>query len=197
MNARRHSAGHTLVEMLVVAAVMIVAAAISVPYLKAYSAESHLVGSARQFKGRFRLAHSMAVRRGVYTAIRFEQSGARWRYSIYIDGDYDGVQSADIASGRDSRVAGPFPLDSGADGVRVGINSGVPAPPPDSGILQPGSDPIRFGSSNMVSFSPLGTATPGTFYLAGEVRQAAVRVTGGTARVRIMLCRGRKWVEQS
>ncbi len=48
----------------------------------------------------------------------------------------------------------------------------------------------------MVSFSPLGTATPGTFYLAGEGLQGAVRVTGGTARVRLMVCRGRKWVER-
>jgi hypothetical protein len=185
------------VELLVVAGIIVVGAAIAVPHIKAYSVEAHLLGSARQFKGRFRLAHSMAVRRGVYTAIRFEQSGAQWRYSIYADGDFDGVQAADIASGRDPRVAGPFPLDSGAPGVRVAINPGVPAPPPDSGMLAPGSDPIRFGPGNMLSFSPLGTATPGTFYLAGEFRQAAVRVTGGSARVRIMVCRGRKWVEQS
>jgi Tfp pilus assembly protein FimT len=197
MNARRHGAGYTLVEMLVVGAIIVVAATVSVPYLRAHSAESHLLGSARQFKARFREAYSMAVRRGVNTAIRFEQTGARWRYSIYVDGDWDGVQSADIASGRDPRVAGPFPLDSGAQGVRVGINPGVPAPPPDSGLLVPGSDPIRFGPGNMLSFSPLGTATPGTFYLAGEARQAAVRVTGGSARVRIMVCRGKRWVEES
>ena len=113
-----------------------------------------------------------------------------------MDGDWDGVRADDIASGRDPRVGGPFPLGSGADGVRIGINPGVPAPPPESGMLDPASDPIRFGPSRMVSFSPLGTATAGTFYLAGEVRQAAVRVTGGTARVRLMVCRGRKWVEQ-
>jgi prepilin-type N-terminal cleavage/methylation domain-containing protein len=197
MTTRKPCPGYTLVEMLVVAAIIVVAAAISVPYLKAYSAESHLLGSARQFKARFRQAHSEAVRRNVNTAIRFERAGSRWRYSIYVDGDFDGVQSADIASGRDPRVAGPFPLDSAAEGVRIGINPGVPAPPPDSGTLDPDSDPIRFGPAHMVSFSPLGTATSGTFYLAGEVRQAAVRVTGGTARVRIMVCRGRKWVEQS
>jgi hypothetical protein len=47
-----------------------------------------------------------------------------------------------------------------------------------------------------VSFSPLGTATPGTFYLAGEGLQGAVRVASGSARVRLMVCRGRKWVER-
>ena len=48
----------------------------------------------------------------------------------------------------------------------------------------------------MLSFSPLGTATPGTFYLAGDHAQAAVRVTGGTARVRLMLWRGGRWQER-
>ena len=93
-------------------------------------------------------------------------------------------------------MAGPFPLDSGAQGVRVAINGGVPAPTGErDAAAGQRSHPLRRG--DMVSFSPLGTATPGTFYLAGETKQAAVRVTGGSARVRIMLCRGRKWVEQS
>ena len=59
--------------------------------------------------------------------------------------------------------------------MRVGINPGMPAIPPESGRLT--GDPIRFGSSDMLSFSPLGTATPGTFYLAGDGAQAAVRVS--------------------
>jgi hypothetical protein len=196
MNADRRESGYTLLELLIVAAIMIAAAAIAVPHLKAYSVESHLLGSARVFKGKFRLARSMAARLNVYTAIRFERAGAAWNYSIYADGDFDGVQAADIASGRDTRVGGPFPLDSHAQGVRVGINEGVPAPPPDNGMLDPKGDPIRFGPGDMLSFSPLGGATPGTFYLAGETRQAAVRVTGTTGRVRIMMNRGSKWVEQ-
>ena len=152
------------------------------------------MGAAQVFKGRFRLAQSMAIRRGVETAIRFEtgRDGLAY-YSIYIDGNRNGVLSADIDRGRDTRVEGPIRLDSGASGVRVGINASVPAIPPDSGFLDP-TDPIRFGRSNMLSFSPLGTATPGTFYLAGENAQAAVRVNPGSARVRIMFCRGRKWV---
>jgi hypothetical protein len=76
----------------------------------------------------------------------------------------------------------------------VGINSGAPALPPDCGDLA--GDPIRFGSSDILSFSPLGTATPGTFYLAGDFAQAAVRVTGGSARVRLMVWRGGRWRER-
>ena len=46
-------------------------------------------------------------------------------------------------------------------------------------------------SVRRTEFSPLGTATPGTFYLAGDGAQAAVRVIGGSARVRLMTWRGR------
>ena len=55
---------------------------------------------------------------------------------------------------------------------------------------------MRFGDSDILSFSPLGTATPGTFYLAGDAGQAAVRVTGGSARVRLMVWRGGAWRER-
>jgi hypothetical protein len=48
----------------------------------------------------------------------------------------------------------------------------------------------------MLSFSPLGTATPGTFYVTNGRLQAAVRVTGGSGRVRLMVYRGKKWRDQ-
>ena len=153
------------------------------------------MAAAQQFCGQFREAYSMAVKNNVNTAIRFETGPKGPVYSLYRDGNGNGVLSTDIAKGRDVRVAGPFELSGGAADVRVGINANIPAIPPDSGQLDP-SDPIKFGASNMVSFSPLGTATPGTFYLAGEGLQGAVRVTGGSARVRLLVCRGRKWVER-
>jgi hypothetical protein len=163
--------------------------------VRAYSVDAHLLGAGNVFKGEFRKARSMAVRNNVYTAIRFEAAAAIPRYSVYMDGNFNGVRKEDIAKGIDPRVAGPFFLDAQATGVRVGINPGTPAIPPEKGILDP-NDPIKFGSSNMLSFSPNGTATPGTFYLAGQASQAAVRVTPGSARVRLMVCRNGKWLER-
>ena len=48
----------------------------------------------------------------------------------------------------------------------------------------------------MVSFSPLGTGTPGTFYLKNRWTMAGVRVTGASARVRIMILRGKRWIDR-
>ena len=181
--------GFSLVEMMVVVAVIFIMAAVGFPHFRAYTAEAHLLGVNRVFKGEFRKARSMAVRSGVYTGIRFERRLEGDVFAVYADGNGNGIRSADIRTGEDRLVAGPFPLDAAVPGVRVGIIPGIPVPPPGRGMLT--GDPIRFGRSDILSFSPLGTATPGTFYLAGDGAQAAVRVIGGSARVRLMTWRGR------
>lgn len=187
--------GYTLVESLVVIAVMLTAAAIGFPVMRARFADAHVLGAAREFKSQFRLAASEAVRANAYTGIRFERlADGDVQYAVYRDGDQDGVRSADIEDGVDTLVSGPFPLAGGAPGVHVGFFPGTPALPPERGTLS--GDPIRFGRSDILSFSPFGTATPGTFYLAGDAACAAVRVTGGSARVRLMLWRGGKWQER-
>jgi hypothetical protein len=187
--------GWTLTELLVAAGMVSVLAVFTLRQVRAYSVDAHLLGAGHAFKGEFRKARSIATRNNVYTAIRFEDKAAIPRYSVYVDGNFNGVRREDIDKGVDRRVAGPFFLDAQATGVRVGINPGTPAIPPDTGILDV-DDPIKFGPGDMLSFSPLGTATPGTFYLAGEAAQGAVRVTPGTARVRLMLCRNGKWIER-
>jgi hypothetical protein len=184
----------SLLEMLVVVALMGATVLAAAPALIAYRVETSILAAGRSFKEEFVKARSMAVRGNVYTAIRFERSGARPTFSVYRDGDGDGVKSADIALGIDERVSGPFPLSGRAPRVYVGFLPGVRAIPPDTGFLE--GDPIQFGSSDILSFSPLGTATPGTFYLAGEAIQGAVRVTPGSARVRLLLTRGATWIER-
>jgi prepilin-type N-terminal cleavage/methylation domain-containing protein len=187
--------GFSLVEMVVVVAILMVLAAVFAPNLKAYAVDAHLLGAGRQFKEEFLKARSLAVKTGVQTAIRFERRPDGAYFSVYADGNFNGVLAAEIATGTDVRVAGPFVLSGGAPDVRVAINPGTPAIPPQRGLLDT-SDPIRFGRSDMLSFSPLGTASPGTFYLAGVGQQAAVRVNPGTSRVSFLSCRGAKWRER-
>ena len=187
--------GHTVVEMLLVVAIIMVLAATAVPTLKAYAQEAHALGAGRLFKVQFLKARSIAIRTNTQTAIRFEEApDGTYSYSLFRDGNHNGVLTEDIRSGKDLLLAGPLPLNGGASDVRIGINPGVPAIPPDRGILDT-RDPVRFGRSNMLSFSPLGTATPGTFYVAGPFLQTAVRVNPATARVRLLVYRG-KWVEK-
>jgi len=187
--------GYSLVEIIVVLAILVITIAAAAPAIHAYSVDAQIKGAAREFEARFRRAYSIAVKRNAYTAIRFEPGPDGTSYSLYSDGNHNGVSSAEIDLGIDQRLEGPYRLTSGAPDVRVAINPGTPAIPPDSGLLGVG-DPIRFGRSDILSFSPLGTATPGTFYLAGVGVQAAVRVSPGSARVRLFLCRGGRWSER-
>ena len=114
--------------------------------------------------------------------------GVEW--SLYRDGDGDGVLSQDIESGVDPRVGPARQLAHLGRQVRFGF---PPGPPPrDPGDprrrLDRLDDPIRFNRSDLASFDPLGGATPGSIYLTdGRHQLAAVRVLGVTGRVRVLV----------
>ena len=111
------------------------------------------------------------------------------QWALYRDGDGDGVRSDDITAGTDPRVTPLRRLAHLGAGVRLGF-------PPDVVPRDPGDprrrldrldDPIRFNRSDIASFDPLGTATPGTLYLTDGRRELlAVRVTSRTGRVRVL-----------
>lgn len=190
------SRGHSLVELLVALSITLGLLVVATPHVRAFAVQVRILETGRVFKAEFLKARSIAVRSSVQTAIRFERGpDGTWSYSLYMDGNRNGVLTADIRSGADTRVSNPIPLE-GRAGVRVAILPGIPAIPPERGTLDP-TDPIRFGRSDMLSFSPEGTATPGTFYLAGEGGiQAAVRVNAMTSRVRLMVYQAGRWKEE-
>ena len=186
--------GHSLLEMLLAVSLLLLLLALGLPGLRAATHDAHIVGAAEVFRQEFRRARSSAITSNRQTAIRFEQTPAGPCVSVYEDGNRNGVLSADIARGIDKRMSGPRLLVSGAPSVRIAIHPGTPEPPPGRGILDT-RDPIRFGRSEMVSFTPLGGATPGTFFLAGDGVQAAIRVVGETGRIRLLIYR-KKWSER-
>ena len=137
----------------------------------------------------------MAIRSSVYHALVFDGDGDEAQFALYRDGNGNGVRRAEIRAGVDQLVERHVPVTGPVSDVSVAIRPGLPAIPPDTGTLS--GDAIRFGSSNILSFSPLGTATPGTFYILGRNGlQAAVRVTGGSSRVRTMIWDGGRWRER-
>jgi type II secretory pathway pseudopilin PulG len=196
MNAQQRltaASGYSLLEAVVTLGIIFVMSAVALPNLNGFRQEAALLGAAQGFKAEFMKARSIATKKNTETAIRFETNAAgQILYATYVDGNANGVLSSDIARGLDVRISGPFRLDAGQAGVEVGVLPGAPSP--DGGLL--GAEPIRFGNGRMVSFSPLGTGTPGTFYLRTRTSMAGVRVTGGSARVRIMILRGRRWVNR-
>jgi hypothetical protein len=155
-------------------------------------ARARLRSAVAELARRMVAARWRAITANASVGLRFEEEGAGWRVVTYVDGDADGIRSADIIAGRDRPSGSIYRPQQGRPGVRFGLPAGPPIPriPPARGWLNEGEDPIRFGRSDIVSFSPLGSVTPGTVYLTDDQgRLAALVLFGATARMRVRFFR--------
>ena len=106
-------------------------------------------------------------------------------YAVYLDGNRNGVRSADISDGVDPEIHKEERLSDLFPGVDFGAVPGLPSVEP--GSPPPGDDPVRFGSTSMAVFSALGTSTPGSLYIRGRRdAQYAVRLFGQTGKIRVL-----------
>lgn len=191
--------GYTVLEALFVATLLVIVSAIAVPGLLTSLDASRTRGAARYLAGRLYLARIEAVKRSVYVALRIEGATAGYRCTFYADGNGDGVRTADITDNLDLPIGPPDRLDEKFRGVTFGILDGVTEIDSSTTSLTAGSDPIRFGASDLLSFSPIGSATSGTFYIRGQGKQQmAVRVLGATGRIRVLRFdfQTGKWINQ-
>ena len=179
-------AGFSLIEAAVVLLLLGVSAAITLPAMRTGLDRMRAAAAARHLAARVQSTRVLAVMRSANVGLRFEREDDGYRYATYADGDGDGLRAQDVRSGRDARLT-PFErIGDRFPGVVLGVAEAVPGV---SGrdTLPAGADPVRFGASDTLTFSPLGTATSGTLYLHDRSsRQLAVRVLGATGRTRIL-----------
>ena len=135
-------------------------------------------------------ARSHALTRNVHVGVKFRRNGDRYEWALYRDGNGNGVRTAEIARGVDR------PLGLAIAWTRRDITPGifsdmrVPDPGSPGAYLSNPNDPIRFGTSDICSFSPAGESSPGSIYLSdGRNRMAVVRVLGRTAKIRVLYYR--------
>ncbi len=178
-------AGFSLAEVLTVLAAAAAVFAIAVPQLFGFQKQARADAAARSVASRLHLARMEALKRSAHVAVGFFTVGSEIEYAAYLDGNGNGVRTSDIADGIDPALSARERLGYNHPGAVFGIVEGTPAID-GTGPLT-GSDPIRVGRSPLVSFSPLGGATPGTIYVRGpDLRQWAIRITGATGRVRVL-----------
>ncbi|HXI12571.1 MAG TPA: GspH/FimT family pseudopilin [Thermoanaerobaculia bacterium] len=186
MKERSHSSGFSLPEILTVVAILGSFVALALPNLRAMTSLNALNAATAEIRGLFHLARSKAISRQRNTAIKFVSVNGRWTWSLYQDGDWDGVRNDDIVSRVDQRLAGPHELLGGSREIRVGIAS-PDLPDPDSGERLGSSSPVRFNRSTLCSFSQIGSGTAGSIFLTNLRGDAyVVRVFGSTGRIRSM-----------
>jgi len=116
-----------------------------------------------------------------------EDPDGRLRWRTYRDGNGNGVLTRDIQRGVDRPLGPSRRLRIPEGGVRLGIlDPGIPDVSTGRRIANP-DDPVKFGSSSICSFSPLGASSPGSIYFTdGIALQGVVRVYPGSAKVRVL-----------
>ena len=97
--------GYTLLEFIFVVGLMATIAGIAIPEIANGVADFRAAGAVRYLTARLQRTRLDAVSRSVNAAMRFTKSGAVYTYGIYVDGNGDGVRSADIDRGSTDRFS--------------------------------------------------------------------------------------------
>lgn len=178
--------GYTLVEILFVTSLIAIMSAVAVPQSLATLDRTRAAAAARYLASRMALARAHAVMRSAHVAVRFDEDHSGITFGMFVDGNHNGVRTSDIASRVDPPLDAPARLQDLFPGVAIAVSGDA------------GSDPLRIGSSNLLSFTPLGTATSGSVFVRGrDGSQFAIRVLGATGRARVQryVPRTRTWVD--
>jgi type II secretory pathway pseudopilin PulG len=187
---RSRNRGFQLYELLVVLTILSLSATAGIPRVLEWTRHLKVDSAAHELVGVLRLARSYAVRYGTRVGVKFRpDSKLGVTFTIYRDGDGDGVRTADIVSGDDPPIGPPRQLGHFGSYVRFGFPPGpAPRDPGNpSSRLDRLDDPIRFNRSDIASFDHLGTSTPGSLYLTdGRALLSVVRLFGRTGKVKIL-----------
>jgi prepilin-type N-terminal cleavage/methylation domain-containing protein len=182
---RSGKTGYGLVEMMVAMTILTIVAAFALPRGWDLVKEYRLRGAAYYFRGLVREVRAQAAAKSLYTGIVFDEVDGEPELSIHIDGNHNGIRRADVQSGIDPRIRGPWRLGDQFPGVHYG------SPPSGGG---PSFPPLRIGRGRILSFSPIGTSTSGTLFLSNDQGfQYAVIILGASGRVRLARYRGGQW----
>lgn len=181
--------------MVAAVSLTVIMAAIAVPVIGGTLERERAIAGARYLAGQLQHARLEALKRARAVAIRIAIVDNRTHLRLYADGNGNGVLQRDIDRGIDPPLFPATWLDDNARGMTLRINQSI-TEVGGAAVLRPGDDPLRIGASSLLTFSPIGSATGGTLYVAAQRGpQLAVRVFGATGRVRTLMfdANARQW----
>lgn len=187
---RTSERGFQLVDLLVASAVAAISMLLAAPPLLRLCRGITVELAADELVGALREARAFAIRQQANVGIKFRvEEDGRAAWALYLDGDGDGVRTADIDDGTDP-LAAPFrSLEQFGATARLGFPPGRPPRDPSNPRkrLTDLDDPIRFNRSDIASFAPLEGATPGSIYVTDGIRRLlCVRIDSRSGRARIL-----------
>jgi len=180
--------GVTLAELVIAVSLIGIGSAVMLPQLGTLHRAAELHAATGQISGMMARCRAYAVMHQTATGLVFERDGGGWRCFLAEDRDGDGIRHDDIEAGRDRIVSEILQLE--AERAGLGILRNVPVPDPTGHGHLGGDlgDPVRAGRGDIVTFSPIGTATSSSVYLTdGASRMRVIRVYGITGRIRTLV----------
>lgn len=186
--------GQTLVELLIALAiggVILTTAWHAVDYARRTVA---LASATSELRALFQNTRAIAIAHRRNVAIRFRQDGDSWTWRVYEDRDNDGVRNDDISRGVD------VPLSPTRTFQYVPARIGIPL----ETIIDPLNQeplasrlPVRFGTSQLCSFSREGESTNGSIVLTDGYNVRIIQIEGHSALIRVLRWDGAKWITTS
>ena len=179
--------GAAFIDIIVAISVCVLMATIAVPVIGGTMDRERTIVGAQYLAGQLQRARLDSLKRARSVAVRLQVVGDRTEMRLFADGNGNGVLQRDIDRGIDPPLTPVEWLDDQARGVSLRINQNITEVAGSIG-LAPGDDPLRIGNTSILTFSPLGSATGGTLYVAAHRGpQMAIRVFGATGRVRVLM----------
>ena len=190
----RQERGQTLVELLIALAiggVILTTAWHAVDYARRTVA---LASATSELRALFQNTRAIAIAHRRNVAIRFRQDGDSWTWRVYEDRDNDGVRNDDISRGVD------VPLSPARTFQYVPARIGIP---PET-IIDPMNHeplasrlPVRFGTSQLCSFSREGESSNGSIVLTDGYNVRIIQIEGHSALIHVLRWDGSKWITTS
>ncbi len=184
----RFQRGLCLAEMLVVLVLGLVGMTFAMPSLAHLRDGGRAAAGARCMVSTFRALRSKSVTLRRARGLLFEQTSDGWIWWEVEDGNGNDLRVAEVRSGVDPIRSGPHRLGELVEHAALGFppTPAIPRLPPRTGVIDERDGPIQFGKSDLVSFTPLGSASSGTLYVTdGRMGLHAVVLYGPTAKIRV------------
>lgn len=187
--------GAALIDIVVAAALCVILAAVAVPVVGGTLERERTIVGAQYLAGQLTRARLESLKRAQSVAVRLQIVGDRTELRLFADGNGNGVLQKDIDKGVDPPLTPLQWLDDQARDISLRVNQSI-KDVAGSATIAAGDDPLRIGNTALVTFSPIGSATSGTLYVAApRGPQMAIRIFGATGRVRVLIfdAQTRQW----
>ncbi len=178
-------AGYSLVELLFVTALIATVSAVAIPGILATVDDARAIGATRYLSTRLQHARMESVMRSADVGLRFVASETGYAYATYVDGNGNGIRTADILSGIDWPLRPAERLPDFFYGVDFGVLPGLP--PVESGGAPPDGEPVKVGASRILTFTAIGSSSSGSVYVLGSTgAQYVIRIFGVSGKTRVL-----------